>query len=171
LDYWGQEVGLFGWENVVNRLLASTEYNDNFGDDAVPGGGRAGCVSPSTPEWRLVEQFYCRVLQRPPDSDQAIVGWVDYLKSHTVKDMVRAGILCDEFKNRFVNGKSDETLASTLYDVVLARAGDPGGLAHWENEIGEIGWESAVDQFLVSTEYNNNFGDDAVPGDGRAGCG
>jgi hypothetical protein len=85
--------------------------------------------------------------------------------------MVRAGILCEEFKIRFVNGKSDETLASTLYDVLLARAGDPGGLAHWGKEIGELGWEYAVDQFLASTEYNNIFRHDAVPGGGRAGCG
>jgi hypothetical protein len=99
------------------------------------------------------------------------VGWVNYLKSHTVKDLVRVGILSDEFKIRFVNQKSDETLAGTLYDVLLARAGDPGGVAHWGNEVGLFGWEYVVDQFLLSTEYNNRFGDDAVPGGGRAGCG
>jgi hypothetical protein len=65
---------LYGWENVVDRLLASDEYNNSFGDDAVPGGGRAEWVSPtSSDEWRRVEQFYCRVLQRPPESAQAIV--------------------------------------------------------------------------------------------------
>jgi hypothetical protein len=99
------------------------------------------------------------------------VGWLDYLKSHTVKDLVRVVILSDEFKIRFVNGKSDETLAHTLYDVVLARAGDPGGLAHWTKKVGELGWENVADQFLASTEYNNSFGDDGVPGGGRAGCG
>jgi hypothetical protein len=85
--------------------------------------------------------------------------------------MVRVGITSAEFKIRFVDGKSDETLARTLYDVVLARAGDPGGLAHWGQEIGGLGWENAVDQFLASAEYNNSFGNDAVPGGGRAGCG
>jgi hypothetical protein len=54
---------------------------------------------------------------------------------------------------------------------VLARAGDPGGLATWTKEVGEKGWEYAVDQFLASTEYISSFGDDAVPGAGRAGCG
>jgi hypothetical protein len=126
----------------------------------------------------LAEQFYCRVLQRPPESDQAILG--DFLKSHTVKDLVRLGILGDEFKIRFVNGKSDETLARTLYDVLLARAGDPGGLDTWAEHIrlhagdpGGLdtwaehirlhGWESAVDSILASEEYNNSFGHDAVP--------
>jgi hypothetical protein len=128
--------------------------------------------SPSKePSKMLVEQFYCRVLQRPPESDQAIFAWVGYLKSHTVKDLVSLGILGDEFKIRFVNGKSDETLARTLYDVLLARAADPGGLAHWRKVVRDLGWEHVVDQFLASTEYNNSFGDNAVPGGGRAGCG
>jgi hypothetical protein len=98
------------------------------------------------------------------------VGWLDYLKSHTVKDLMRVGILGDEFKSMFVNGKSDETLARTLYDVLLARAVDAGGLPHWGKEVGLFGWENVVDRLLASDEYNNNFGDDTVPGGGRAGC-
>jgi hypothetical protein len=195
LDHWGKEVGLFGLENVVDRLLASSEYINTFGDDAVPGGGRAGCVStvqqttviptktptssptktptssPTGHEWHLVEQFYCRVLQRPPESEQAILRRLRYLKSHTVKDLVRRGVLGDEFKIKFVNGKSDETLARTLYDVMLARAGDAVGLDSWAEQIGVSGWDSAVNSILASGEYNDNFGDDAVPGGGRAGCG
>jgi hypothetical protein len=80
------------------------------------------------------------------------------------------GILSNEFKTRFVNGKSDETLARTLYDVLLARAADPGGLNSWANQISIHGWDSAVNNILASGEYNNNFGDDAVPGGGRAPC-
>jgi hypothetical protein len=166
LHAWAAHIGIHGWDSAVNSILASGEYNNRFGDDAVPGGGRAECGS-----HLLVEQFYCRVLQRPPESDQTIVGWLDYLKSHTIKDLVRLGILGDEFKIRFVNGKSDETLAGTLYDVLLARAGDAGGLALWEEQVGELGWEYVVDQFLASPEYNDRFGDDAVPGGGRALCG
>jgi hypothetical protein len=39
---------------------------------------------------------------------------LDYPKSHTGKDLARLEILDDEFKIRFVNGKSDETLVRTL---------------------------------------------------------
>jgi hypothetical protein len=172
LAHWTKEVGELGWGNAVDQFLASDEYNNSFGDDAVPGGDLAGCgpQMPSPSEMQ-VEQFYCRVLQRPPESDQTIVGWVDYLKSHTVKDLVRVGILSGEFKIRYVDGKSDETLAQTLFDVLLARAGDPGGLGHWTTKVGELGWKYVVDQFLASDEYNNSFGDDGVPGGGRAGCG
>jgi hypothetical protein len=125
---------------------------------------------------RIVEQFYCRVLQRPPESDEVIAGWLGYLEDHTVKDLVKNGILGDEFKIRFVDGKSDETLARTLYDVLLAREADAGGLADWKMEVAKIEggnktWENVVDGFLASTEYINSFGDDAVPGGGRSGCG
>jgi hypothetical protein len=171
LDTWAEQIKIHGWDSAVNSILASDEYNTNFGDDAVPGGGRAECVSlTSSDEWSRVRQFYCRVLQRPPESDQAIVGWHGYLQSHTVKDLVRLGILGGEFKIRFIDGKLDETLASTLYDVLLARAGDAGGLENWEKVIGEFGWEYAVDQFMASDEYNDSFGDDGVPGGGRAEC-
>jgi hypothetical protein len=60
------------------------------------------------------------------------VGWLDYLKAHTIKDLVRLEILSDEFKVMFVTGKSDETLVRTLFEVLLARAGDAGGLDYWE---------------------------------------
>jgi hypothetical protein len=183
------EAGNNTWENVVDGFLASPEYNDSFGDDAVPGGGRAGCgQAPSTVSLGkadainlggadgIVEQFYCRVLQRPPESDEVIAGWLVYLEDHTVKDLVKNGILGDEFKIRFVDGKSDETLAHTLYDVLLAREADAGGLADWTIEVAKIEagndtWENVVDGFLASTEYINNFGDDAVPGGGREECG
>jgi hypothetical protein len=124
-----------------------------------------------SPTSSLVKQVYCRVLRRPPESKQAIVGWVGYLNSHTVKDLVRLGILSAEFKIRFVDGMSEEALAHTLYDVLLARAGDPGGLDTWEEHIRMHGWDNAVNSILASGEYNRNFGDDAVPGGGRAACG
>jgi hypothetical protein len=118
----------------------------------------------------LVEQFYCRVLQRPVESDQALLGWIGYLQSNTVKDLVRVGILSDEFRGRFVNEKSAESQAGTLYDVLLARPADTGGLVAWTNQVELIGWESAVDAFLASDEYNGKFGDAIVPGGGRTPC-
>jgi hypothetical protein len=47
LDTWEENIRLHGWERAVDSILASTEYNNGFGDDAVPGGGRAQCVSPT----------------------------------------------------------------------------------------------------------------------------
>jgi hypothetical protein len=171
LHAWAKHIGIHGWDSAVNSILASGEYNTRFGDDAVPGGGRAGCVTPTpSDEWRQVEEFYCRVLQRPPESDQAIMKWHDYLQYNTVKDMMRFGSLSAEFKLKFVNGQSDGALAPILFDVLLARTGGAAGLAHWENEVGLYGWDSAVNSILASDEYNNRFGDDAVPGGGRAGC-
>jgi hypothetical protein len=92
------------------------------------------------------------------------------LQSNTVKDLVRLGILSDEFRGRFVNEKSDASQAGTLYDVLLARPADSGGLVTWTNQVELIGWESAVDAFLSSAEYIGNFGLAKVPGDGRTPC-
>jgi hypothetical protein len=89
---------------------------------------------------------------------------------------MRDGILGDEFRNNFLTGKSDETVVRTLYDVLLFREADSVGLAHWTIEVGTFrtetdGWEHVVDSFFDSEEYNTDFGDDVVPGDGRAaGC-
>jgi hypothetical protein len=145
----------------------------NFGDSYENQGYTANsacCVCGGG--FNVVEQFYCRVLQRKGDP-AGIAGWAAYLESesHTVKDMVREGILSKEFKDAFVNGKSGVTVARTLYDVVLARAGDPDGLAHWGKEVKSLEWNIVVDRLLASKEYNKRFGDDAVPGGGRAGCG
>jgi hypothetical protein len=170
LAAWGLEVGVAGWEVAVDRFLASEEYNLASGDDAVPGGGREGCV-PRAPSQAIVKQFYCRVLQRPPESDEAILGWLHYLNdNHTVKDLVRLGIESAEFRARFVDGQSAEIRVGTLFDVLLGRTPDAEGLAYWKNEISYFGWPNVVDQFLESEEYNINFGDDAVPGGGREGC-
>jgi hypothetical protein len=162
----GQKSGDALWDSAVNSILESDEYNVNFGDDAVPGGGRAGCGP------LVVMKFYCRVLQRPLESEVALAGWLEYLKSNTgtVKGMVRDGILSEEFKTNFVNGRTDENLARTLYDVLLAREGDAVDLNSWAGQIGDAGWDSAVDSIMASDEYKINFGNDAVPGGGRAVC-
>jgi hypothetical protein len=119
----------------------------------------------------MVEAMYCRVLQRPPESLGAITYWTEYLrKGSTCKDMLRRFLLTPEFASRFVNGKLHETVAHRLYDAVLARAPDAGGLVHWTKELGVFGLENVVDRFLASEEYNNRVGDHAVPGGGRAGC-
>jgi hypothetical protein len=145
-------------------------YNDGFGNNAVPGGGRTPCISPAS----RVEQLYCRVLQRPVESETKIEEWLDWLDygygDNTFKDLVRVVIRSGEFKNNFVTGKSNATLASTLFDVLLARAGDAGGLVTWENHIKVHGWEKAVDMILASKEYDDDVGDDAVPGAGRTPC-
>lgn len=40
---WTREMGKIGWREVVNQILNSTEYQQNFGEDKVPGAGRPGC--------------------------------------------------------------------------------------------------------------------------------
>jgi hypothetical protein len=59
LAIWEREVGLYGWENVVDHILASPKYNNSFADDAVPAGCRAGCgIMPVSSECLPI----CRIL-------------------------------------------------------------------------------------------------------------
>jgi hypothetical protein len=118
-----------------------------FGSSALTLFGDCGSIQePTVPSNAKVkvEQFYCRVLQRPPESDAAIVNWLGYLKSNTFKDLVRVGILRGEFIAGYVTNKSDAAQAATLYDVLLARAADSGGLTTWTNQIALNGWAFAV---------------------------
>jgi hypothetical protein len=114
-----------------------------------------------------VEQAYCRVLQRPGDSG-GIDNWV--ANAITVKGLVKSFILSSEFKKNFVTGKSNAAQARTLFDVLLAREANDAGLDNWENNIKKSGWETAVDNIMKSDEYNNSFGNNAVPGGGRTPC-
>jgi hypothetical protein len=157
------------WEAAVDAILGSGEYAAGPGTTGVPGGGREGCGVLELTD--LVEQFYCRVLHRDVESQASIDTWVTYLRSNTVKDLVRVGILSDEVLAQFVTSKSFEEQAATLYDVLLNRPGDTGGLETWKTEIQLNGWTNAVDAFLGSAEYMNSFGTNSVPGAGRPGCG
>jgi hypothetical protein len=121
-----------------------------------------------------VKQWYCRVLQRPADSTTSIDFWVNHLKTHTIKDMVKSGTQEQEFINNFIIGKSSADIVSTIYDVVLGRVGDLGGFITWAPEIGPEGqgYGDVVDAFLASPEYALNFGNNnLVPGGGREVCG
>jgi hypothetical protein len=128
--------------------------------------------TPTPDSIATVKAMYCRVLQRPPDDQGAIDFWTGYLrKGSTAKDMLREFVLvAPEFARRFVDGKSHETVAHTLYDVLLARAPDAGGLVHWTKELEVFGLENVVDRFLAGEEYNRRFGDHYVPDGGRAWC-
>jgi hypothetical protein len=171
---WSTQIENNSWEFAVDAILASDEYIGNFGNDVVPGGGRAGCDIPEVSDAfeaskMIVEQVYCRVLQRPVD-DGSIAGWVTYLQSNTVKDLVRLLSLSGEFTGNFVIGKSFDAQAGTLYDVLLGRAADTGGLTFWSTQIENNTWEFAVDAILGSGEYIGNFGNGVVPGGGRDTC-
>jgi hypothetical protein len=106
---WTEEIRTKGWEFAVDAILNSPEYLQANGDTGLPGDGRKGCgiLMPLEASKTLVEQFYCRVLSRPVESDASILGWIEYLESNTVKDLVRVGL-------QVVNSLPDKTQISQL---------------------------------------------------------
>jgi len=117
-----------------------------------------------------VRNTYCRVLYRDADPVglQVHIGFL--LNGGTVKQLVAAFAHSPEFENNFVLGHSPVDVVTTLYDALLARGPDPVGLEGWINVFLNEGYHANVDGILMSAEYNNNFGDDLVPGGGREGC-
>ncbi len=73
--------------------------------------------------------------------------------SNTVKDLVRVGATSAEFIAKYVTGQPVEDQAITLFDVLLAREPEAGGLATFTNYIRVEGWINAVDYTLLSAEY------------------
>ncbi|MDM8568464.1 S8 family serine peptidase [Thiotrichales bacterium HSG1] len=130
--------------------------------------------APTTLE--LVQQAYCRVLERPVD-DSGRVTHVNYLNSgNSVKDLMRVLLLSAEHKQRFYDGKTTEVLLKTMFDHILARETDPSGLNAWINAMDVEGWswDTVINTILdepMSREYDTRFGNDTVPGNGRIGCG
>jgi hypothetical protein len=122
----------------------------------------------------VAEAAYCRVLRRQPESNAAITRKVDWMLNggNTAKDLMRQMILSREFEVKFVEEKPPKTVATTLYDVLLDRAPDDGGLNNKINDLGDSNsrFERVVDDFLASGEYFSKFGEDDVPGGGRASC-
>jgi hypothetical protein len=85
--------------------------------------------------------------------------------------MVKNGAKSPEFIVNFATVQSAEEQAVILFDVVLAREGDPAGLITWAEQIRLNGWDGAVDAILNSEEYLQTNGNTDVPGNGRDGCG
>ena len=119
----------------------------------------------------IVRQTYCQVLNRPAESTGAVEHHANWLAvpGRTTKGLVRSFAHQGEFESR-VTGLDCQAAVTILYDALLAREPDPGGMTTWCNVINTQGYRAAVDGIMNSAEYANRFGNDAVPNNGRPGC-
>jgi hypothetical protein len=120
----------------------------------------------------LLHQVYCRVLERPVD-EAALIDHGNALKGNkSVKDLIYDLVTSDEHKNKFYDDDNLTNSVIKLYDHLLAREPDNAGLRLTRQKMREPngGYESAVRGLIDSKEYNDNFGNDKVPGNGRGGC-
>lgn len=118
----------------------------------------------------LLRQAYCRVLERSVDDD----GLIEYGKALqgdlTVRQLIYNLVTSEEHKNRFYDDDNLRDSVIKLYDHLLARPADDGGLRSWRRVMRDEGYETVVRGLMDSQEYVSKFGNNNVPGNGREGC-
>ena len=123
---------------------------------------------------QVVNAIYRQVLERSPNGTEA-TPLVTRLSSgqSTVREIVESVVMSDEYRSRFVPGGSDEQrrhAVSMLYRHVLGREADAGGLqAHVD--LSRRSPEAVVTSLISSTEYQQKFGEQTVPGQNVRYCG
>ena len=128
----------------------------------------------STDARQVVSAIYRQVLERSPNATEAN-PWITRLSSgqSTVREIVESVVMSDEYRSRFVPGGSDEQrrqAVSMLYRHVLGREADAGGLqAHVD--LSRRSPEAVVTSLISSTEYQQKFGEQTVPGQNVRYCG
>ena len=141
-------------------------------DGLTTGGPSAASAAPTAAQEQLVRQAYCRVLSRAADAG-GLSFHAGLLQAGTlnVKKLVRTLAESSEFRNQRIGGLAPKAAATLLYDALLARAPDAGGLTNAAAVLASGKDYTVVVKTLVeSAEYTASFGDNRVPGDGRPGC-
>lgn len=125
----------------------------------------------STDANRVVAEIYRHTLER--GADPSAQSWVRQLANGqlNVKEVVRRVAKSQEYMQRF--GQTEpgerqpyERAVARLYRHVLGRQPDASGQQYWARIAQQRGLAAAVDGFVDSAEYNNNFGEWGVPGSG-----
>jgi hypothetical protein len=149
------------WRTVTSTFLALT-FASSVASAQQP------CTTDAA---RVVAEIYRQTLERGPDPGAQ--DWQQRLATGqmTVREVVRVVAKSSEYMERFGRaergeGQPYERAVARLYQHVLGRQADPSGLNTWANAAQQNGLGSVVDSLINSAEYNNNFGEWAVPGSG-----
>ena len=135
----------------------------------------ASAQQPCTSDARqVVDAMYQQVLERAPDAGAQ--GWIDRLADGraTVRDLVREIAKSGEHTQRFLstaNRDAQQQAVTYLYRHLLGRQPDASGMNTYLNIVNSRGVASAVDSIVSSAEYQQNFGDNVVPGRNLRYCG
>jgi levansucrase len=124
LDAWAAFIDDGGTrEEVVSRFLGSEEYLG-----------------------RIVEEAYGNYLGRAPDP-MGLAGWTEFLADgNSAEDLAARLIASDEYAR--LRGDGIDAFLSGVYDDVLGRSPDAGGLAAWAQ-----GLEHGEDRLLVARQF------------------
>jgi hypothetical protein len=119
----------------------------------------------------LVDQIYLQVLERRilnadgNSTDSDLMYYSDKLcrGEMSVRDVVRALGLSQEYAQRFIISNTNANAVRFCYKHFLAREPEEKGLNYWMQQslIGE--WPVVIKGLVDSDEYTERFGDDVVP--------
>lgn len=113
----------------------------------------------------VVRAIYNQILKRAPD----LAGSTHYVAqlengTATVRSIVADLLQSDEWRIRFIEGRSDREVLFALYETALARAPDVSGLNYLTAWMPRADWRPIIAGFVEGAEYVARFGDDIVPG-------
>lgn len=112
----------------------------------------------------VVNLIYSQILERP--ADRGSDTHVQSLRSGkaTVRDVVAAVVKSSEHDQRFASGGNPEASVRALYSHILGRAPDEPGLKANMAALQEQGAQAVIDFMLNSSEYQEKYGANGVPG-------
>lgn len=124
---------------------------------------------------QVVNAIYRQVLQRAPNGGEANT-WVNQLSGGqaTVRELVQNVASSAEHRQRFLNGTSDgerRAAVTTLYRHLLGREPDAGGLQSHVDTATRSDIDAVISSLISSSEYQQKFGEQTVPGQGVRYCG
>lgn len=159
--------GLQGWldamagglarEGVVTGLSESREFRTNTANEAATFANNADPASWSDEVFRVYQATFAR------DPDVAgFQGWTTLLSTGTTLDQAISGFTKGrEFTNTYGEDLTDAEFVELLYQNVLGRAADAGGLQGWLDAMaGGLAREGVVKGFSEAREFRENTADD-----------
>jgi Phycobilisome Linker polypeptide/Domain of unknown function (DUF4214) len=119
----------------------------------------------------LVNQIYQQVLERGVlradgnSVDSSLMHYCDKLRrgEMSVRDVVRALGLSQEYAQRFIIPNTNANAVRFCYKHFLAREAEEKGLNYWAQQSMIGGWPVVIKGLVDSDEYTERFGNDAVP--------
>jgi phycobilisome core-membrane linker protein len=160
-------------ENPLTHRIRSTHATDETRYN------KKGWVDIMPKQWdshevpQLVDRIYRQVLERSilnPDgssTDSGLMYYGEKLQSGemSVRNVVRALGLSQEYQQRFIIPNVDQDGVKLCYKHFLAREPETEGLNYWTKlaETESAGWPAVINGLINSEEYTRRFGDDSVP--------
>jgi len=113
----------------------------------------------------LLNSIYMQILERGWDP-VGLIHWGSRLDrgEMTVKSIVNQVVMSQEHMDRFIRGNTIEDGVKILYNHLLNRTADQGGLDNWVKTFELEGVDDVIRGIINSKEYNDKFGEDTPPG-------